>query len=576
MCPSATVRKFYRAAAIVLAGAGTLYAQVPEWRRVGNTVVDAGLAGTAGGAVDRVWYSPDGSRLFARLRSGATFSTGDFETWQAAAAEPPAPSLFRLQAGMTQFRGKSILGGAPIDTAVSPRDSDEIVTGNAAGVWRSLDGGHSWVGLNDALPNLPAARIVEAGRRTRLLLDGGVEAEWVPGASAGWTPTDSRTPKPDWKLGVDAEILVSASSGEGAFAGTADGRLFASSDSGKTWRPAYRLAEARVAALTTVPGEPRIALASAGRRVVRTMNGGLFWDDITANLPNSAVTGLATDLSTGAIYAAARSGLFVTYADLRSAAPVTEWVPITGLPSGVTVLDVKLDADGNQLFVLLEGHGVFATLAPHRFREPRVVNALDHTGRAAAPGTLLSVLGARLTSARSGNLEFPILASTDSETQLQVPFAASGTSLALAFVDSKAARREVQVPLRSASPAIFMDHDGTPILLDADRGVLIEGGRAVEAGSRIQILATGLGRVTPDWPTGLAAPADNPPKVVEAVRVFVDRQPVKVARATLAPGYVGFYLIEIELPAIVNAGPAELYVEAAGQQSGRVTLHLVQ
>ncbi len=576
MCPSATVRKIFQVATLVWAGAGILYAQLPAWRRVGNTVVDAGLAGTAGGAVDRVWYSPDGSRLFARLRSGATFSTGDFESWQPANAEPPAPSLFRLQAGMIQYRGKSILGGAPIDTAVSPRDSDEIVAGNAAGVWRSLDGGNSWVGLNDALPNLPATRIAEAGRRTRLVLDGGVEAEWMPGASAGWTLTGSRSMKPDWKLGAESQVAVSATSGEGAYAGTVDGRVLASIDSGRTWRPGYRLGEGSVAAIAAIPGEPRIALASAGRRVARTMNGGLFWDDITANLAGAPVTGLAADLSTGAIYAATRGGIFVTYTDLRSASPVTEWQPIAGLPSGVAPLDVKLDSEGNQIFVLLEGHGVFATLAPHRFREPKVVNALDGSGRAAAPGTLLSVLGARLTSARSGNLEFPILAATDSETQLQVPFAVSGTSLALAFVDARAARREVQVALRTASPAIFMDHDGTPILLDADRGVLIEGGRAVEAGSRIQILATGLGRVTPDWPTGLAAPADNPPKVVEAVRVYVDRQPVKVTRATLAPGYVGFYLVEIELPAVVNAGPAELYVEAAGQQSGRVTIHLVQ
>jgi uncharacterized protein (TIGR03437 family) len=47
-----------------------------------------------------------------------------------------------------------------------------------------------------------------------------------------------------------------------------------------------------------------------------------------------------------------------------------------------------------------------------------------------------------------------------------------------------------------------------------------------------------------------------------------------VTRAILAPGYVGFYVIELQLPALVNAGPAELYVTADGQESNRVRVYL--
>jgi uncharacterized protein (TIGR03437 family) len=90
----------------------------------------------------------------------------------------------------------------------------------------------------------------------------------------------------------------------------------------------------------------------------------------------------------------------------------------------------------------------------------------------------------------------------------------------------------------------------------------------------LQIFATGLGKVTPDWPTGIAAPMDNSPRVAVATKVYLDREPVEVTRAILAPGYVGFYLIEVQLPAIQNRGPAELYVEADGQQSNRVRVYL--
>jgi uncharacterized protein (TIGR03437 family) len=94
------------------------------------------------------------------------------------------------------------------------------------------------------------------------------------------------------------------------------------------------------------------------------------------------------------------------------------------------------------------------------------------------------------------------------------------------------------------------------------------------SGARVQILAAGLGRVRPDWPTGLAAPIDNPPQVVADLRAYLDRLPLAVKRATLAPGYIGFYLVEVELPDVVNIGPADLYIEAGGQASNHVQAYL--
>ena len=63
------------------------------------------------------------------------------------------------------------------------------------------------------------------------------------------------------------------------------------------------------------------------------------------------------------------------------------------------------------------------------------------------------------------------------------------------------------------------------MVLDADAGVLLDAMRPARSGSRIQILATGLGRVRPEWPTGLAAPLDNPPRVVADVRLYLDGSP---------------------------------------------------
>jgi uncharacterized protein (TIGR03437 family) len=112
--------------------------------------------------------------------------------------------------------------------------------------------------------------------------------------------------------------------------------------------------------------------------------------------------------------------------------------------------------------------------------------------------------------------------------------------------------------------------------MDAVSSVLLDAGNPAHAGSRIQVLATGLGQVKPDWPTGLAAPLNDPPRVVAAVHAYLDGSPVEVRQASLAPGYVGFYLVEIQLPRIADTGPAELYIEAEGQPSNRVRLYVEQ
>jgi uncharacterized protein (TIGR03437 family) len=121
---------------------------------------------------------------------------------------------------------------------------------------------------------------------------------------------------------------------------------------------------------------------------------------------------------------------------------------------------------------------------------------------------------------------------------------------------------------------IFVARDGSPMLLDSDQGVTLDAMNPAHSGTRIQILATGLGRVAPDWPTGVPAPLQNSPHVAGSVHVYLDRAPVEVTRAQLAPGYIGFYLVEITIPKITNYGPAELYLDVDGAASNRVRVYI--
>jgi uncharacterized protein (TIGR03437 family) len=506
---------------------------------------------------------------------------------------------------LTSYKGACLLGPGLRAATVSPEDPDDVVVASDAGVWRSLDGGVSWTGLNQFLPNLPAVHLLglpSGTRGVRLELAGVArEVEWAPGEKSAWKPMDAADVEREQNLkGALSQVLkhsvtAIAAAEDYIYAGDSEGRLQVSADAGVSWGPVFKLGDqgkvgeqGKVDAIWVDAADPRVAVAVLGGRssgagsakpayVLRTMNGGSFWDDITANLPeNAAAHGVAADRGSGAIYVATDAGLFYTTTDLGSAGRPTVWSSLSEhLPAAAAVTDVKLDAGGNQLFAVLEGFGVYTTIAPHRLRDARIVNAADYSARATAPGALLSVLGARVESAHSEDVAAPVLDATETASQIQVPFEAKGDTLSLSLM-AASGPLTFGVQLKSASPAIFVDPDGTPLIMDALSGVLLDASTPAHASSRIQVLATGLGQVKPDWPTGLAAPMNDPPRVAATVHAYLDGSPVEVTEASLARGLIGFYLIEIQLPRIADTGPAELYIEAEGQQSNRVRLYVEQ
>jgi uncharacterized protein (TIGR03437 family) len=103
--------------------------------------------------------------------------------------------------------------------------------------------------------------------------------------------------------------------------------------------------------------------------------------------------------------------------------------------------------------------------------------------------------------------------------------------------------------------------------------VMLDGMNPAHSRMRLQILAPGLGRVRPDWPAGTPAPLENTPQVVAPVTVLWNREPVDVLRAVLAPGYTGVYLVEIEVPVLLQYGLSELAIQVNGQESNRVRVY---
>ena len=610
--------------AALAAAPSALRAQAFSWRQIGNTSLVAGQTSVAGGPVERVWFDPSG-RLMVMAPGGRIFASDGQAGWTEAGELPSPPPavnsaaapeagarvlsadsvryaggrhVWRSEDGglswknLTAWAGGSLLGGAVRDLAADPRDPERIAAATDSGVWVSLDGGRSWTGMNEGLPSLAVRRILAApagSRGVRIAVDRGgrlEEFEWYPGQRLGWFPAPEgliereEAQRARWSAELGAAITAVAAAGGTLYLGSSDGRLYASADGGGAWRTFDSSGAGAVLRIWTDGSDRNFALAALAAggegapRLMRTLNGGAWWDDLSPGLPPGDVFSVAADRETGAIYAATSEGLYWTLGDLRNPAPPTAWQPAgPGLPRGA-VRDVRLDDNGLTLLAAVEGYGVFAAPAPHRRRAPRLVHSADLSSRPAAPGALMTLVGARASSAVAGGRAAPVLDAGEEQSQIQLPFELTGASVEVAL-QTGAQRMAFGLALAPASPAILVDHEGTPMVLDADTGAPVELMHPARPGMTLQILMSGLGRVEPVWPAGMPAPLENPPAVTVPVRAWLGMVPLEVRRATLAPGYVGFYLVEAELPALLDEGVHELTVEAGGIRSNPVRVYAV-
>ncbi len=292
-------------------------------------------------------------------------------------------------------------------------------------------------------------------------------------------------------------------------------------------------------------------VCSSRRTVLHTTaGGGGGWDVVSSNLPVVSVNGVTADPASNTVYVATDGGLFFGSMSLNTLGATPAWTLIPGLPAA-RVMDVRLDSGETRIWTTLEGPGLYTGMAPHRLADPRVVSSADLVARAAAPGGLLSVAGARVESATAGGLQVAVLDANDSESQLQIPYNAAGPNLSLAINGPQGSREFAAIALQPTSPAIF-EVDGAPLLEDADLQVMLDGMHPGHSHMRIRIMAAGLGRVRPDWPAGVPAPLEDMPQVVAPVTAYLDREPVDVVRAVLAPDTRAFIGWKSSFPRFCN------------------------
>jgi uncharacterized protein (TIGR03437 family) len=233
------------------------------------------------------------------------------------------------------------------------------------------------------------------------------------------------------------------------------------------------------------------------------------------------------------------------------------------------------------------------TQAPRVFPGGLVNGA--HFGFRVAPGAIISIFGERLASATQtasgtplpkvlggarvtmGGIDLALFYVSPGQINAQLPFELQHRSTTDLRVSVDGLSSEsMAVILGSVAPGIFIVGQGSTAvgaILRARDSSLVTPANPVSRGEAITIFAIGLGPVAPQPPSGSAAGAAPLSWTVQVPTVFIGGVVAPVSYYGLAPGFVGLYQVNAEVPAQAPVGDAApLVLRVASVSSNTVRL----
>ena len=217
--------------------------------------------------------------------------------------------------------------------------------------------------------------------------------------------------------------------------------------------------------------------------------------------------------------------------------------------------------------------GYDAAIAPPAIEQ--VVNAADFS-RPVAPGSLITVLGSRLSPVNAASSEMPLpralgqsclLANgtpiplvfvSSSQINAQLPYTAAG-SVGLTLYTPGGISDTFYINVASTAPAVFRSGTAGPLtglatVVRAANNQLATPANPVRRGDVLVIYLTGLGATAPAVTEGEAAPASPLAVAVEQPLVTLGGKNLPVEYAGLTPRLAGVYQINVRVTDDVPAG----------------------
>ncbi|HYL75549.1 MAG TPA: IPT/TIG domain-containing protein [Bryobacteraceae bacterium] len=215
-------------------------------------------------------------------------------------------------------------------------------------------------------------------------------------------------------------------------------------------------------------------------------------------------------------------------------------------------------------------------------------SALFTTG--VAPGELISIYGSNLAPALKvdgtfpttlggvqvmvNNRPAPIYVVSPGQISAVVPFATNELIASIQVINNGNPSNTVTSFVNLTAPGVFTNPVGglgSAAALHPDFK-LVTADNPAQVGETIAIYLTGLGAVSPAVADGAPGPSNPLSNATNAIFVLIDGQQATPAFAGLAPGLVGLYQINVQVPTGVHMGNVNLAISAPDYFTSEATI----
>jgi uncharacterized protein (TIGR03437 family) len=579
-------------------------------------------------------FSADGSMLYVG-NDGGVFSsttTGTGPVWTSLNSTLSItqfypgfainPSVPTLAIGGTQDNGTLVYsgnlkwsyatcgdGGAAL---VEPQNPQNVyVTCEEGGLFHSESGGapNSFEHQMSGVPTseIPFVGVLAADPSDQdTVWWGGVTNLWVTTTGAlTWTKATASLPANS--IFTVSAIGVVSSDGNTVIFGDLAGNLFCSSNAKSTasvWTACGSTVPNGGGPIASVIADPAASGAAymtetgyGNDHIFHTTNGGQTWTDLQGDLPDVPVSAVCIDQTAGFLYAATDVGVFMT------ANNGGHWQPLgNGLPNTV-VTGLQFFPSPRLLRAASHGRSMWDITLPVQaptLASNGIVNSANFA--AAVPGSIAAAFGTSLTDGVEsasviplpsslagatltiGSLNAPVFFASPGQMNVQIPWETPvGTASATLTIGAQASTASQAVA--QYAPGIYTlnaSGQGQGVIVNsltnawaaATGSIAGVNAAPVTAGvDYITIYCTGLGPVTNQPATGAAAGSSPLSQTTQGVTVTIGTVTSVAPFAGLAPGFVGFYQVNVPVPAGIPASSSvPVTIAIGGVTSNSVTI----
>ena len=194
--------------------------------------------------------------------------------------------------------------------------------------------------------------------------------------------------------------------------------------------------------------------------------------------------------------------------------------------------------------------------------------------------TMLGGIKASFQTGPGLSVDAPMFFASSGQLNVQVPWVLAQQSNALMTLSDTGYTGQETLTIETTNPGIFTTDQsgaGQGAILIANTASLaaptgaFPGSRPANRGEFVSIFCTGLGAVNNQPSTGIATP-DASSTTITPVTVTIDGLPATVSFAGLAPGFVGLYQVNVQVPTGATVGDAVNLSLFAGIASNTVTI----